>query len=86
MNIKVKGAGRRTLRTAGNPIRMSGYVGNNVVDPVCAPKLDQHREAILAEFMARHDAYAPAKGADDALEDQDDESSTGSSIQLTTAS
>lgn len=66
MIIKVKGAGQRALRTAGNPIRMSGYVGNNTVDPICAPSLDQHRESILAEYMARSDAYAPAAGSDEA--------------------
>jgi Predicted acyl-CoA transferases/carnitine dehydratase len=66
MIIKVKGTGSRALRTAGNPIRLSGYQGNNVTDPVCAPGLDQHREAILAEFMAKRDAYVPARGADTA--------------------
>lgn len=72
MIIKVKGVGQRALRTGGNPIRMSGYVGNNTTDPICAPGLDQHREAILAEFMARRDSYAPPVGAtydEDDLED-----------------
>lgn len=64
MIIKVKGAGQRALRTAGNPIRMSGYVGNNTTDPICAPALDQHREAILAEYMAPRDSYVPAAGSD----------------------
>jgi CoA:oxalate CoA-transferase len=66
MFIKVKsGETGRAVRTAGNPIRMSGYKGNNIVDPVMAPKLNQHREQILHEFMASRDAYVSSHGEDD---------------------
>lgn len=61
MFVKVRCRNGRAVRTAGNPIRMKGYLGNNVVDPIEAPALNQHRETILAEFMARHDSYARAK-------------------------
>jgi CoA:oxalate CoA-transferase len=58
MIIKVKsGETGRPVRTAGSPIRMSGYMGNNIVDPIAAPTLNQHREAILHEFMAPRDSY-----------------------------
>jgi CoA:oxalate CoA-transferase len=61
MIIKVKsGATGRPVRTAGSPIRMSSYVGNNVVDPIEAPTLNQHREAILHEFMASRESYVPS--------------------------
>jgi CoA:oxalate CoA-transferase len=60
MIIKVKsGEKGRPVRTAGSPVRMTGYHGNDVVNPKMAPTLNQHREAILHEFMARHDAYRP---------------------------
>lgn len=65
MIIKVKsGDDGSALRTAGNPIRISGYRGNNVTDPVVAPKLNQNREAILHEFMAANEAYAPSRASD----------------------
>jgi CoA:oxalate CoA-transferase len=58
MIVKVKsGETGRAVRTAGSPIRMSGYKTNNVVDPIEAPRLNQHREQILHEFMASRDAY-----------------------------
>ena len=45
---------------------MSGYKGNNIVDPIAAPTLNQHREAILHEFMAPRDSYVPShREADD---------------------
>ncbi len=61
MIIKVKSGERgRPVRTAGSPVRMNGYVGNNTVDPIAAPTLNQHREAILHEFMAPRESYAPS--------------------------
>jgi CoA:oxalate CoA-transferase len=61
MIIKVKsGEKGRAVKTGGNPVRMSGYVGNDTVNPVAAPTLNQHREAILHEFMGPQDSYVPA--------------------------
>ena len=65
MFIKVKGEGPRTVKTAGNPIRLSGYALNDTVNPIAAPGLNQHREAILHEFMAPRDSYVPHADADD---------------------
>ena len=59
MIVKVKGEGAREVRTAGNPIRMSGFVPADPLMPLRAPGLDEHREAILAEVMAIG-AYRPA--------------------------
>jgi hypothetical protein len=65
MIIKVKsGEHGRAIRTAGSPVRMSGYIGNNIVDPVAAPTLNQHREAILHEFMAPRESYVPSHADD----------------------
>ena len=65
MFIKVRsGEHGRPVRTAGSPIRMTGYRGNNVVDPISAPTLNQHREAILHEFMAARESYVPAYAGD----------------------
>ena len=43
---------------------MSGYKGNNIVDPIAAPTLNQHREAILHEFMAPRDSYVSSHRED----------------------
>lgn len=60
MIIKVQSESGRTFRTAGNPIRISGFAENDVVNPIAAPGLNQHREAILSEVMARSGAYSQA--------------------------
>ena len=61
MFIKVKsGHTGRAVKTAGNPVRMSGYVGNDIENPIMAPTLNQHREAILNEFMAGRESYVPS--------------------------
>jgi CoA:oxalate CoA-transferase len=61
MIIKVKsGEKGRPVRTGGNPVRMSGYAGNDTVNPIAAPTLNQHREAILHEFMGPQASYVPA--------------------------
>jgi CoA:oxalate CoA-transferase len=61
MFIKVRsGEHGRSVKTAGNPVRIGGYRGNNIVDPISAPTLNQHREAILHEFMASRESYVPA--------------------------
>lgn len=52
MIIKVKGQGNRTVRTAGNPIRLAGYPENDVETAVAAPALNQHRDAILSELLS----------------------------------
>jgi CoA:oxalate CoA-transferase len=68
MFIKVRsGEHGRPVKTAGNPVRIGGYRGNNIVDPISAPTLNQHREAILHEFMAARESYVPAyaEGAED---------------------
>jgi CoA:oxalate CoA-transferase len=60
MIVKVRGEGRRHIRTAGNPIRLTGYADNDVETPAVSPGLNQHREAILNELMATHGAYSNA--------------------------
>jgi CoA:oxalate CoA-transferase len=61
MLIQVQGEHGNPVRTAGNPIKMSGYAVQQVNVPVSAPTLDQHREAILTEMMQSAGAYAPAR-------------------------
>ncbi|MGY4573676.1 CoA transferase [Bradyrhizobium sp. USDA 3256] len=58
MIIKVRGQGHNPVRTAGNPIRLTGYAENDVETPAIAPGLNQHREEILSELMAPSGAYA----------------------------
>src|SRR5258706_5713275 len=60
MIIKVKGQGPHEVRTAGNPIRMSGFAESNPNHAIAAPALNQHRELLLAEFMATSGAYDAA--------------------------
>jgi len=60
MIVKVRGQGERPIRTAGNPIRLSGYPENDVETPSVSPGLNQHREAILNELMAARGAYSNA--------------------------
>ena len=61
MFIRVKsGHTGRPVKTAGNPVRMSGYAGNDIANSIMAPTLNQHREAILGEFMAGRESYAPS--------------------------
>ena len=56
MIIQVKGEGPRAIRTAGNPIKLTGYAEIDPDQPVAAPRLNQHREAILAQLMAEYAA------------------------------
>lgn len=59
MIVKVKGEGGTAVRTAGNPIKMSTVSEVDPESPIRAPMLNEHREAILAELMAKNGAYAP---------------------------
>jgi CoA:oxalate CoA-transferase len=54
MIIQVKGDGPRTIRTAGNPIKLAGYAEFDADHPAQAPSLDQHREAIIAQLMVEY--------------------------------
>jgi CoA:oxalate CoA-transferase len=56
MIIQVKGDGPQTIRTAGNPIKLTGYAEIDPDQPARAPGLDQHREAIIAQLMADYPA------------------------------
>ena len=60
MIIQVQGEHGRPVRTAGNPIKMSGFAPVDAKTPIEAPSLDQHREAMLAEIMRGTGDYAPA--------------------------
>jgi CoA:oxalate CoA-transferase len=51
MVIQVKGQGQRSVRTAGNPIKLGGCAEFDPTRPIVAPALNQHRESILAELM-----------------------------------
>jgi CoA:oxalate CoA-transferase len=73
MIIKVKsGEKGRAVRTGGNPVRISGYFGNDTVNPIAAPTLNQHREAILHEFMGPRDAYVSAHLDDEEIPSVDE--------------
>lgn len=63
MIVKVKGEGDRAVRTAGNPIKMSTMSEIDPESPIRAPRLNEHREAILAELMTKCGAYAPTSRA-----------------------
>ena len=52
MVIQVKGQGPRSVRTAGNPIKLGGCIEMDPTQPIAAPALNQHREMILAQLMA----------------------------------
>jgi CoA:oxalate CoA-transferase len=60
MIIQVRGAGERAVRTAGNPIKLSGYADIDAATPIRAPALDEHREHILSQLMSRTGDYAPS--------------------------
>ena len=64
MIVKVKGEGQRHIRTGGNPIRLTGYAENDADMPTISPGLNQHREAILSELMAKRGAYSNAAPVD----------------------
>ncbi|MDT4871256.1 Formyl-CoA:oxalate CoA-transferase [compost metagenome] len=60
MIVQVQGTSERTVRTAGNPIKLSAFDDIDVNTPLRSPGLDEHRESILAELMSRTGDYAPA--------------------------
>ncbi|BFO56803.1 MULTISPECIES: CaiB/BaiF CoA transferase family protein [Comamonadaceae] len=64
MIIQVEGAGKKPVRTAGNPIKMSAFADIDARTPLRAPGLDEHRESILAELMSGTGDYAPAAGTE----------------------
>jgi CoA:oxalate CoA-transferase len=68
MIVQVKGENARAVRTAGNPIKLTGYAEIDSSQPIPAPGLNQHRETILAELMAESAAYLPATIDEEALE------------------
>jgi len=68
MIVQVKGENARAVRTAGNPIKLTGYAEIDSSKPIPAPGLNQHRETILAELMAESAAYLPATVDEEALE------------------
>ncbi|MCX2524626.1 CaiB/BaiF CoA transferase family protein [Larsenimonas rhizosphaerae] len=57
MIVQVEGSAGKPFRTAGNPIKMTGREDFDRHVPSRAPGLGQHREAILAELMARKRSY-----------------------------
>lgn len=65
MIVKVQGTSERSVHTAGNPIKLSGFEDIDVNTPIRAPGLDEHRERILAELMSGTGDYAPAKHSAD---------------------
>ncbi|MEA1081176.1 CoA transferase [Marinobacter qingdaonensis] len=72
MIVKVKGEGERAVRTAGNPIKMSTMSEIDPESPIPAPRLNQHREAILAELMSKCGSYAPTSRAQSDADDIED--------------
>ncbi|WP_176508828.1 CaiB/BaiF CoA transferase family protein [Pseudomonas urethralis] len=65
MIIQVQGAAGRAIRTAGNPIKLGAYADIDVAVPLRAPALDEHREQILSQLMARTGDYAPLSSANE---------------------
>ena len=63
MIVKVESESGATIRTAGNPIKMSSLTEIDPEVALKAPALNEHREAILAELMADKGAYEPALAA-----------------------
>jgi len=61
MIVQVRGMSKRTVRTAGNPIKLGAFEDIDVNTPVRAPGLDEHRERILAELMSGTGDYAPTR-------------------------
>lgn len=57
MFIQVRGKSSRKVKTAGNPIKMSTSPDEDVTVTRRAPRVSEHREAILAELMADKGAY-----------------------------
>jgi CoA:oxalate CoA-transferase len=68
MIVSVRGENERTVRTAGNPIKMNGYPEIDATVPIRAPRLNQHRETILHELMAKRAAYESSTSQDDSNE------------------
>lgn len=66
MIVKVQGKSQRTVRTAGNPIKLGSFKDIGVDTPLRAPALDEHRERILAELMSATGDYAPTRRPADA--------------------
>ena len=58
MFIHVQGESTRTVRTAGNPVKMSTSPDEDVTVVRKAPAVGEHRAAILAELMVASGAYA----------------------------
>lgn len=63
MIIQVRGQSEKSVRTAGNPIKLGAFSQNDPKEPVKSPGLDEHREEILAELMAPTGDYEPAANA-----------------------
>lgn len=59
MFIQVRGESERKVQTAGNPVKLSTSPDEDVTVVRRAPAVDEHREAILSELMARSGAYTP---------------------------
>ncbi len=59
MIVQVQGMSDRTVRTAGNPIKLSAFADIDVSTPLHAPGLDEHRERVLSELMSGTGDYAP---------------------------
>jgi CoA:oxalate CoA-transferase len=58
MFIQVQGQSARSVRTAGNPVKMSTSPDEDTLVVRKAPGVDQHREAILNELMSDSGSYA----------------------------
>jgi CoA:oxalate CoA-transferase len=57
MIVQVQGQKGNPFKTAGNPIKLTGHEEIDINTPMKAPGLGQHREALLAELMARRGSY-----------------------------
>lgn len=81
MIVQVQGQAGKPFKTAGNPIKLTGREDFDTDIPSSAPGLGQHREAILAELMARHGSYhhpsSPERDDDAAAATVTDGSNTG---------
>jgi CoA:oxalate CoA-transferase len=85
MIISVRGDNERPVRTAGNPIKMSGYPEIDATVPIRAPRLNQHRETILDELMATRAAYqsASSDGGDGLVVEPGERPTAANKIQPT---
>ena len=73
MIVQVQGEHTKPFKTAGNPIKMDGHEEIDITQPLRAPGLSQHREAILEELMGAQRSYTSSSKAEDTAAANEDD-------------